>query len=138
VLVAWKRHIGNTGQHRIDSHCISVQFCNDKGHLWWLTCVYGPQGDSEKIQPGNQRCKSCMPACEGPWILAGDFNLIYKASDKNKSNINRAMMGRFRRMINDLALKAIPLHGRKYTGSNQQDNPVLVKLDRCSAQLIGK
>jgi exonuclease III len=41
VLMAWKRHIGYTGQHRIDIHCISVQFCNEEGHTWWLTCVYG-------------------------------------------------------------------------------------------------
>lgn len=94
-----------------------------------MTCVYGPQGDSEKIL-FLQEIKDVRAVCEGPWILAGDFNLIYKASDKNNSNINRAMMGRFRRMINDLALKEIPLHGRKYTWSNQQDNPVLVKLDR--------
>jgi hypothetical protein len=39
-------------------------------------------------------------------------------------------MGRFRSAINDLALKEIPLFGRKYTWSNQQEHPVLVKLDR--------
>ena len=61
--------------------------------------------------------------------MAGDFNLIYKASDKNTSNLNRPMMGRFRRLIDDLALKEIPLHGRKFTWSNQQAAPVLVKLD---------
>lgn len=47
-------------------------------------------------------------------MLAGDFNLILKTEDKNNSNINRAMMGRFRRFLDDLALKEIPLHGRKY------------------------
>lgn len=40
------------------------------------------------------------------------------------------MMGRFRKLIDDLALKEIPLHGRTHTWSNQQDNPTLVKLDR--------
>jgi endonuclease/exonuclease/phosphatase family metal-dependent hydrolase len=67
--------------------------------------------------------------CPGPWMVAGDFNLIYRASDKNNSNINRAMLGCFRRLIDDLALKEIPLHGRKFTWSNQQYEPVLVKLD---------
>jgi hypothetical protein len=43
--------------------------------------------------------------CLGPWMVAGDFNLIYKDEDKNNSNYNRAMMGRFRRFINDLALR---------------------------------
>jgi hypothetical protein len=31
-------------------------------------------------------------ACTGPWMLAGDFNLIYKAEDKKSSNYNRATM----------------------------------------------
>jgi hypothetical protein len=69
-------------------------------------------------------------ACTGPWMLAGDFNLIYKAEDKKSSNYNRATMGRFRRFIDDLALKEIPLHGCKFTWSNQQESPTLVKQDR--------
>jgi hypothetical protein len=40
------------------------------------------------------------------------------------------MMGRFRRFINDQALKEIPLHGRHFTWSNQHATPTLVKLDR--------
>lgn len=39
-------------------------------------------------------------------------------------------MGRFRRLIDDLALKEVPLHGRKLLWSNRQDSPTLVKLDR--------
>jgi len=63
-------------------------------------------------------------------MVARDFNLIYRDEDKNNANYNRAMMGRFRRFINDLALKEIPLHGRKYMWSNQQNFLTLVKLDR--------
>ena len=62
-------------------------------------------------------------------MVAGDFNLIYKDDDKNNYNYNRVMMGRFRRFINNLSLKEIPLHGRKYTWSNQQVSPTLVKFD---------
>jgi hypothetical protein len=61
-------------------------------------------------------------------MIAGDFNLIYRASDKNNSNINRAMMGKFRGLIEDLDLKEIPLHGHTFTWSNQQDCPSLVML----------
>jgi hypothetical protein len=82
----------------------------------------------EKLQ-FLQEVRDFRGSCPGPWILAGDFNLIYK-EDKNNDNYNWAMMGRFRRLINDLAIKEIPLHGRKYTWSNQQTNPTLVKLDR--------
>ncbi|KAJ1262446.1 hypothetical protein BS78_09G108200 [Paspalum vaginatum] len=44
-------------------------------------------------------------------------------------------MGRFRRFINNYELKEIPLLGRRYTWSNQQEAPTLVKLERilCTA-----
>ena len=68
-------------------------------------------------------------------MLCGDFNLIYRDEDKNNGNINRRMMGRFRRVINDLALKEVYLNGRRYTWSNEQTRPTLVHLVRvlCTA-----
>jgi hypothetical protein len=60
-------------------------------------------------------------------VPAGNFNLIYKDEDQNNCNYNKAMMGRFRRFINDLALKEIPLQGRKFTWSNQHESPTLVR-----------
>jgi hypothetical protein len=59
-----------------------------------------------------------------------NFNIIYKAFNKNNYNLNKAMMGRFRRLIKDLARKEIPLFGRKFNWSNQQDDLMLVNLDR--------
>jgi hypothetical protein len=77
---------------------------------WWLTCVYSRQGNDEKIV-FLQELRDIRGAYPGPWFLVGDFNLIYKDEDKNNSNYNRAMMGRFRWFIVDLALKEILLHG---------------------------
>lgn len=94
---------------RIDSHRVSVQFCREDGQPWWLTCVNGPQGHADKIL-FLQELREVRRACTGSWVVAGDFNLIYKTSDKN-NNLNRAMMCRFRTAINDLALREIPLHG---------------------------
>lgn len=62
--------------------------------------------------------------------MLGNYNLNYKDEHKNNGNLNRALMGRFRRLINDLGLNELPLHGRKFTWSNQQETPTLVKLDR--------
>ena len=39
-------------------------------------------------------------------------------------------MGRFRRFVNEMELKEIPLLGRRYTWSNERASPTLVKLDR--------
>jgi hypothetical protein len=77
-----------------------------------------------------QELRLVRQACTGPWAVGGDFNLIYQAEDKNNSNLNRVMMGRFRRLINDLELHEVPLLGRKFTWSNERESPTLVRLDR--------
>jgi exonuclease III len=111
-----------------DSNSIAICISESNGQPWWLTCVYGPQGSDAKIQFLDE-LRDIRAACPGPWMVAGDFNLIYKDEDKNNQNLNRAMMGRFRKLINDLALKELPLLGRKYAWSNQQEIPTLVKLE---------
>lgn len=96
---------------------------------WWFTGVYGPQTDDLKVQ-FLQELRSVREACVGPWAVGGDFNLIYLAEDKNNNNLDRAMMGRFRRALSDLQLKELPLLGRKFTWSNERAAPTLVCLDR--------
>jgi exonuclease III len=108
ILVSWRNHLGTVGAIRVDAHSVSVQFCPSDGSAWWLTCVYGPQQDHDKIQ-FLQELRDVRAQCSGPWLVLGDFNLIYKEEDKNNSNLNRAMMGRFRRWINDLGVSEIPL-----------------------------
>jgi exonuclease III len=129
ILMAWRDRLTSLSNSMLGSHSISVQFCSAEGQHWRLTCVYGPQGNEAKIQ-FLQELRDVRQACSGPWLLAGDFNLILHEEDKNNPNVHRAMMGRFRRCINDLALKEIQLHGHKFTWSNGQTNPTLVKLDR--------
>jgi hypothetical protein len=56
--------------------------------------VYGHQGDAEKVA-FLQEIRDIRRNCLGPWKLCGDFNLIYQEEDKNNSNLDRRMMGRF-------------------------------------------
>lgn len=67
--------------------------------------------------------------CHGPWVIGGDFNMMYSAEDKNNENLNRALMDRFQRFIYDHEIKEIPLTRRRYTWSNERDAPTMVKLD---------
>jgi exonuclease III len=139
ILIAWRQHLGVTGATRTDVHSVSVQFCSEEGHHWWLTCVYGPQSNEAKIQ-FLQELRQIRAACQGPWMISRDFNLILQVEDKNNLHINRALMGRFKKLVDDLALKEIPLHGRKFAWSNQQNQPTLVKLDRvlCSIDFFSQ
>jgi hypothetical protein len=116
---------------RRDIRCFSVSVKLKLGdeQPWWLTGVYGPQQDVEKIAFISE-LREVRHQYAGSWVLAGNFNLILSAEDKNNDNLNRKMMGRFRRLVNDLDLKDIPLLGKRYTWSNGRVNPTLVKLDK--------
>jgi exonuclease III len=129
ILLAWKSTSCKVIQHRIDTFSVSAQFQQSDGTPWWLTGVYGPQLDNLKIL-FLQELQMIRNLCRGPWMIGGDFNLIYKAEDKNNGNLNKTMMGRFRRLLNELKLKELPLLGRKYTWSNERFSPTLVRLDK--------
>jgi len=136
ILIAWRGSLGVVQDSRVDNHCVSVQFCTASGSPWWFTGVYGPQDNQEKIQ-FLQELRDIRSQCSGAWLVAGDFNLIYKDEDKNNTNVNRAMMGRFRRWIDDMAVSELPLHGRKFTWSSSPSSasPTLVRLDRVFCSL---
>ena len=129
ILVAWRQGILTSDQYRVHRHSISIRFRIDDEPDWWFTGVYGPHQDAEKASFLNE-LREVRSHCTGPWVLGGDFNMIYSAEDKNNENLNRAMMGRFRSFVNDVELKEIPLIGRRYTWSNEREAPTLVKLDR--------
>uniref|UniRef100_J3LW48 Endonuclease/exonuclease/phosphatase domain-containing protein n=1 Tax=Oryza brachyantha TaxID=4533 RepID=J3LW48_ORYBR len=96
---------------------------------WWLSVVYGPQEEPHKLRFLDE-LRTLRSSLAGPWVVAGDFNLILEARDKSNSNLNRRMMGRFRRLTDELDLRKLPLWGRRFTWSNERAMPTLVKLDR--------
>lgn len=106
----------------------TVTMKND-GIAWTITVVYGPQQDAQKIEfiTELQEIKQLVMS---PWLLIGDFNLIYKTSDKNNSRLNRSMMQRFKGTLDRSELKELPLSGRKFTWTQECDNPTQSKIDR--------
>jgi hypothetical protein len=99
--------------------------------------VYGLQGNDNKIV-FLQELRT-IRARAGPWLIGGDFNLIYRDEDKNNTNLDRAMTGRFRRFKDDMAIKEIPVHGRKctWTSTSIGASPTLVQLEECFVWSIG-
>jgi exonuclease III len=94
-----------------------------------LSIVYGPSRRPDKELFLNH-LRHLRPQDDSPWLLLGDFNLIYKARDKNNRNINIHLMSRFRRTLEHCGLKELALQNRKFTWSNERRNPTLVRLDR--------
>jgi hypothetical protein len=96
---------------------------------WWLTSIYGPQDDGDKIIL-LEELEAIRDTCPGPWAVTGDFNLILNEADKNNEQINRANLSRFRRTVAMLELQDLHLHWRWFTWSNERENPTLECLDR--------
>lgn len=79
--------------------------------LWWLTIIYGSQGDSKR-ELFLEELAAVRDACPGPWAVIGDFNLILVEADKGNARINRCNMSGFRQSVAELELIDIHLHGR--------------------------
>ena len=105
ILLAWKSRAVTISDPLLTQNALTAKVSVASGTPWWLTTVYGPQDDAENLVP--PRAARYSGGLPGPWMLCGDFNLIYRAEDKNTGGLHRHMMGRFRRAINDLALKEI-------------------------------
>lgn len=99
---------------------------------WSITVVYGPQLEADKIAFLTE-LESLSPSMKPAWLLIGDFNLIYKAADKNNDRLNRRMMQRFKGLIDKIEVKELYLPGRRYTWAGDGQNPTQTKLDRAFA-----
>lgn len=77
-----------------------------------------------------QELRDVRVACPGAWLLCGDFNMIYRAEDKNNRRLNRRSMRRFARLLNDLLLSELFLHGRLFPWSSEHEHPTLEWIDR--------
>jgi exonuclease III len=63
-----------------------------------ITAVYGPSRRAKKVS-FLSHMRGLKTPVGASWLILGDFNLIYKARDKNNRNLNINLMRRFRRAI---------------------------------------
>jgi hypothetical protein len=56
--------------------------------------VYDPTDDAEKSTFLDELHQFRSTHSE-LWLLAGDFNMIYQAADKNNGHLHRRLMGHF-------------------------------------------
>ncbi|XP_066323685.1 uncharacterized protein [Miscanthus floridulus] len=116
AVVSWRRDLwcATSPCARRFSVTTKLTPLNGHGEPWWLTNVYGPTARADKAD-FLQELRDVRASCPGPWLLCGDFNLIYKASDKNNGRLHHGLMRRFRNVIDDLQLEEIHLSGRLFT-----------------------
>jgi hypothetical protein len=84
---------------RLFAHAIIVPVTQSLGaNPWWLTAVYGPRDVHDKVA-FLQELRQLRTGRAGPWLLCGDFGLIYKATDKSYGRLSRRLMGKMCRFL---------------------------------------
>jgi hypothetical protein len=133
ILVAWHTDKWCCSHVHLSDHAMAVKV---KHYIyadpWWLTTVYRQQEDQEKVA-FLQELSQLRVGRLGPWLLCGDFNFIYKVTDKNNGRTNHHLMGKVCRFLQDMELMELHLQGRLYTWSNEQAHPTLVRNDKAFA-----
>ena len=138
AVTSWRRDLWSVSSSCVRRFSVTVKLSPADGHAepWWLTNVYGPATRAGKPD-FFQELRDIHASCPNAWLVCGDFNVIYLASDKKSGRLHRGLMRRFRSLIDDLQLEELTLSGRLFTWSNGRDQPTLERLDRRSPQLSG-
>jgi hypothetical protein len=96
ILVAWRSATWCASQVHLSPNALTLRLLLLlNASTWWIAIVYGPPNEQDKVafldELGRIRSHQI-----GPWLLCGDFNLIYQASDKNNHRLNCRLMHTFR------------------------------------------
>lgn len=91
-----------------------------------ITNVYGPCDSANKSTFLDSLVDLSL-SISGPWAILGD---ILRPSEKSTANFNSHKALLFSNAIQNMQLQDLPLLDRLFTWTNQQDAPILVRLDR--------
>lgn len=132
--VAWRRDLWRAENVGIRRFSITVRLSpiGASGAPWRLTNVYGPTDHADKSE-FLAELRDVRTMFQEAWALCGDFNMVYRAADKNNGRLHPGLMRRFRGLLDDLHLDELHLSGRLFTWSNRRDTPTLERLDRVFA-----
>jgi exonuclease III len=89
ILLAWLSLTWLTVSTLVQVFSISSRFkLVAGGPPWWMTAVYGPYCDEGKPAFLTE-LSDLRLIWSNPWLLCGDFNMVYQAEDKNNRRVNR-------------------------------------------------
>jgi exonuclease III len=81
ILVAWKVVVWTVLVPSLWQHSVTIKIASVASNEdWWLSCVYMPSRDEDK-DDFLQELRTLAQSHQGPWLVGGDFNLIYQEDD---------------------------------------------------------
>lgn len=115
AAIFWNSSTVTAQSHSIGHFSITAKVLIGGTNIdYWLTTVYGPS-DEERKDDFLAEISRIAPPTRQPWLINGDFNIIYEGRDKNNSNINRRIIGKFRAALDAGSLREIKCKNRRFT-----------------------
>lgn len=96
---------------------------------FWVVDIYGPAQHELSADFISEISEVCSKE-ELPFVMGGYFNLIRNNRKRNKGQGAQSLMDMFNSFIGRFQLREILISGSKFTWSNKQKDPTLIKLDR--------
>lgn len=129
LVTIWKSNLYQGDTIQINSYAITVKMTSlvDQS-CFHLTNIYGPAHSSGKLAFITWILNLDSSSFDD-WLLTCDFNLYRGPDNRNKPGGDHSEMQLLNNTIIDLDLINIPFSGRRFTWSNMQLDPLLVKLD---------
>lgn len=91
--------------------------------------MYGTAHGEHKLEFLSELSHFCSSSKEH-FLVGGDFNFIRYANERNKNSGVHRYTGLFNSLIHTHELRELTMNGGMFTWTNNQDPPILEKLDR--------
>ena len=131
IIVAWTPSRYTLVQSNIRTYSVNILLKdNQDGKKFWFSGIYGPSTVSGR--PAFKReLLSIKPTDGTPWVVGGDLNITLMMEDRNSTSQSewRTTL-QFANLISTLGLINTPLHGRRFTWSNEREQLHMARLDR--------
>lgn len=75
----------------MNGYTLTALVQSDGAAAWWMMGVYVPLLKEDRVE-FLQELVDIRDLLAGPWLLAGDFNLLAREEDKNNSRVNWGMI----------------------------------------------
>jgi len=138
ILVGANKDLFNMAIGDVLKYSVSAMMtCKKTGFSWKLIVVYGPAYEEQKLDFLDE-LELLMNIWQGPILIGGDFNLVRFLRDKSNGIINHMWADSFNEWVDKWALIELSASNKKYTWTNNQDCPVLAKIDRILSLQLGK
>ena len=97
--------------------------------MWVFTGVYGPISKRCR-EPFWEELGAICGLWDDPWCIGGDFNVSRFPSERSRGGRLSAAMRRFSEVIDDLALRDLPLQRGLFTWNGGLNGQTMSRLDR--------